>query len=281
MIDLLRNKYSVHELCRFLNCSRSGYYDWISLGRPQHKSYHEETNQLIMKQYQKNPVQGIVKLKMNIKAIYSITLTKATIYRYMKLNDVQSITRRKRKKYAKVEHHRYPNLLQRDFTTTAPNQKWSIDVSYLLSTGRTQYLCALKDLYDKSILAYTISDFNDNSLVLDTVKKAVKKVPLSQRKGLILHSDQGSQFTSAAYHDYLIKQGIRHSVSAKGSCVDNCPIESFFSILKSEAVYLYRKITYQQIQEVVNDFIPYYNKHRLQENLKELSPYHFRRIALS
>ena len=189
MIDLLRNKYLVQELCGFLNCSRSGYYDWIRLASPQHKSFNKEINQLIMKQYLKNPVQGIAKLKMNIKAIYSITLTKATIYRYMKLNDVQSITRRKRKKYSKVEHHRFPNLLQRDFTTTAPNQKWSIDVSYLLSTGRIQYLCALKDLYDKSILAYTTSDFNDNPLVLDTVKKAVKKVPLSQRQRLIIHSD--------------------------------------------------------------------------------------------
>ncbi len=194
---------------------------------------------------------------MNLKKIHGLILTKATVYRYMRLNGIQSIIRKKRYHWGTKPHHQIPNLLKRDFTTKKPNQKWSIDVSYLFTIGRIIYLCAIKDLYDKSIISYTISRFNNNPLVLETVKKAVKRVPLAHRENLILHSDQGSQFTSPPYAKLLKEHDVRHSVSFRGSCVDNAPIESWFSALKTESIYLYDKLSEFEMISIVDQYIKY------------------------
>lgn len=198
----------------------------------------------------------------------------------MRLNHVQSIIRKKKRKYSKVKHHQIPNLLQRDFSTTHPNQKWSIDISYLFPKGKNLYICAIKDLYDKSIVAYTISNRNDNKLVLDTLEAALKGVSLEQRVGLILHSDQGTQFTSHPYKEVLNRNQVMHSVSYKGSCVDNVPIESWFSALKTESIYLYKQLTPERMIEIVQSYVKYYNEVRFQEQLKELTPIQFRQLAL-
>lgn len=184
-----------------LKCSKSGYYSWDNSGRPKYNAFNKEVNDLIVNQYYSDTRQGILRIIMNIKAINRVRLTNHTIYRYMRLNNIQSITRKKKRRYPKVPHHKIKNLLQKDFTTEMLNQKWSIDVSFLPSEGKLQYLCAIKDLYDKSIVAYNISDFNDNQLIIKTVKEAIDKSPLHTRKGLILHSDQGVQLTSYAYTD--------------------------------------------------------------------------------
>lgn len=263
-----------------LKCSRSGYYDWIALGRPQHKAFNQEMNHQIVELYEMDHRWGIDNIQMHLKKIHGTFTTKATVYRYMKLNGIQSIIRKKKKKYSKVEHHRISNLLQRDFTTERSNQKWSIDVSFLPTTQGTIYLCAIKDLYDKFIVSYQVSLHNDLKLVLDTLKQAARNVLRRQRKGLILHSDQGSAFTSKTYHKWLRRFGIKHSVSAKGSCVDNCPIESWFSAFKTECMYLHHQISRNKMFELVDEYVKYYNEERLSKKIKELTPYEFRQLAL-
>lgn len=123
-------------MCHILMCSRSGYYDWISLGKPLYKLFNESIKQLVLSEYFKDKRQGIVSLKMKIKKIHGSILTRSTVYRYMRLNQIQSIIRRKRYKWGKKPHHYIPNLLKRDFTTNTSNQKWSIDISYLLTTNK-------------------------------------------------------------------------------------------------------------------------------------------------
>lgn len=88
----------------------------------------------------------------------------------MKLNKIQSISRRRTHRYSKLQHHNVPNLLKRNFTANTSNEKWSIDISYIFANNGLMYLCAIKDMFDKSIVAYTISNFIDLKLVLDTVK---------------------------------------------------------------------------------------------------------------
>lgn len=199
----------------------------------------------------------------------------------MQLHGVQSIIRKKKKKYSKVQHHSIPNLIKRDFYASAPNEKWSIDVTYIHTSSGVEYLCAIKDMYDKSIISYNSSRFNDNELVLTALDNALKKVPYSSRKGLIIHSDQGSQFTSLAYGLKLKKNRVRHSVSYRGSCVDNVPIESWFSAFKTECIYLHGKFDRQTARKLIDTYIEYYNFERLQEQLNELAPYEFRKLALA
>lgn len=278
---MLRDKYSVNTLCKLLECSKSGYYDWIKLGRPDKKAFNESTNEIVVKMHEKNKTWGIRQIRMQIKKIYGVIVTNFTVYRYMRLNDIQSITRKKTHRYSKLPHHQIPNLLQRNFTTFCSNCKWSIDISYIFATDGVKYLCAIKDMYDKSIIAYTISRFMDLKLVLDTVQKAINKVPFEQRQNLILHSDQGFHFTNIVYQKLLADNNIIQSISAKGSSVDNVPIESFFSTLKSECIYLTKNLKVKDIDETIDKFIEYYNNERLQEKIKELTPLEFRELTLN
>ena len=278
---MLRNKYSVNTLCKMLECSKSGYYDWIKLGRPENKAFNESTNEIVVKMHEKNKTWGIRQIRMQIKKIYGLLVTNFAVYRYMRLNDIQSITRKKTHRYSKLPHHQIPNLLQRNFTTFCSNCKWSIDISYIFATDGVKYLCAIKDMYDKSIIAYTISKTLDLPFVLNTVQQAVNLVPWEQRKNLILHSDQGFHFTNIVYQKLLADNNIIQSISAKGSSVDNVPIESFFSTLKSECIYLIKNLKVKDIDERIDKFIEYYNNERLQEKIKELTPFEFRELTLN
>ena len=278
---MLRNKYSVNTLCKMVECSKSGYYDWIKLGRPKNKAFNESTNEIVVKMHEKNKTWGIRQIRMQIKKIYGLIVTNFAVYRYMRLNDIQSITRKKTHRYSKLPHHQIPNLLQRNFTTFCSNCKWSIDISYIFATDGVKYLCAIKDMYDKSIIAYTISKTLDLPFVLNTVQQAVNLVPWEQRKNLILHSDQGFHFTNIVYQKLLADNNIIQSISAKGSSVDNVPIESFFSTLKSECIYLIKNLKVKDIDETIDKFIEYYNNERLQEKIKELTPFEFRKLTLN
>ena len=278
---MLRNKYSVNTLCKMLECSKSGYYDWIKLGRPKNKAFNESTNEIVVKMHEKNKTWGIRQIRMQIKKIYGLIVTNFAVYRYMRLNVIQSITRKKTHRYSKLPHHQIPNLLQRNFTTFCSNCKWSIDISYIFATDGVKYLCAIKDMYDKSIIAYTISKTLDLPFVLNTVQQAVNLVPWEQRKNLILHSDQGFHFTNIVYQKLLADNNIIQSISAKGSSVDNVPIESFFSTLKSECIYLIKNLKVKDIDETIDKFIEYYNNERLQEKIKELTPLEFRELTLN
>ena len=278
---MLRDKYSVNILCKVLECSKSGYYDWIKLGRPENKAFKESTNELVVKMHEKNKTWGIRQIRMQIKKIYGLIVTNFTVYRYMRLNDIQSITRKKTHRYSKLPHHQIPNLLQRNFTTFCSNCKWSIDISYIFATDGVKYLCAIKDMYDKSIISYKISKTLDLPFVLNTVQQAVNMVPLEQRRNLILHSDQGFHFTNIVYQKLLSDNNIIQSISAKGSSVDNVPIESFFSTLKSECLYLIKNLKVKDIDETIDKFIEYYNNERLQEKIKELTPFEFRELTLN
>ena len=230
---MLKDKYSILKLCKIFKCSKSGYYSWVKAGRPSFKAFDESINKIVLKTYNKHPEQGIRPIRMNIKRKYGVILTNYTVYRYMLINNIQATSRRKTHGYPKLPHHDIPNLLRRNFTTNMPNKKWSIDISYIFGYNGLKYLCAIKDMYDKSIISYTISKFIDLNFVLETVEKAIKLVPYKQRKDLIIHSDQGWHFTNWQYRKLLNDNQITQSISAKGSSVDNVPGESFFSCLKS------------------------------------------------
>ncbi len=270
----------MNMLCKLFKCSKSGYYSWVQAGRPTFKAFDSTTNELIIREYDKHPERGIRPIRMAIKRKYGVILTNYTVYRYMRINNLSAISRRKRHGYPKLPHHDIPNLLHRNFITNMPNKKWSIDISYIFAVDGLKYLCAIKDMYDKSIVAYKVSCAIDLKLVLDTVNEAIHIIPNDQRKGLILHSDQGWHFTNPTYIELLKTNSITQSISYKGSSVDNVPIESFFSCLKTECIYLIEDLHKNEIEKVIDDFIYYYNNERLQEQTKELTPIEYRSLAL-
>ena len=130
------------------------------------------------------------------------------------------------------------------------------------------YLSAIKDLHDDFIVAYDIGTSQDNALVYLTIEKAKKEVA----DGLILHSDQGSQYTSTGYLKLTQEYGISPSLSRAGTPLDNAPAENFFSILKAECINRYKIATYEEARLLIDEYINFYNFHRIQLKSK-LTPY--------
>lgn len=150
----------------------------------------------------------------------------------------------------------------RDFTATRPNEKWVTDISYIQTKQGFLYLSMIKDLYDNSIVGYRYATQMPASLVIETVRAAVKNAKPSG--GLILHSDNGFQYTSLAYYNVAKANGIKPSMSSIGCPYDNACAENFFSMLKTECIYRAKPQTFDEAKELVDEYIYFYNNERIQ-----------------
>jgi len=154
-----------------------------------------------------------------------------TILRIMQKYGLLSEIRRRRKYRHMSEYlHRYPNLLNRDFKATKPNEKWVTDISYIHTQHGVLYLSMIRDLYDNSIVAYKTGTAQTVQLVLSTIRLAKRNEKVTT--DVQLHSDQGVQYTSQAYFNLTKSYGITPSMSRRGNCYDNVMAENFFRILK-------------------------------------------------
>ena len=169
--------------------------------------------------------------------------------------------RKKKVKYKRVEANVRHDLVQRHFTVTRANQVWTTDITYLMYKGQRAYLSTIRDLGEKKIIASVISRRNDNRLVLDTLHQALNKVKETHQ--LILHSDQGFQYTSEAYKNVCQAHGIRLSMSRKGTPIDNAPHESFHALLKKETLYNHCITSLDDYIQKVIEWIHFYNSDRM------------------
>lgn len=168
-----------------------------------------------------------------------------------------------------------PNLLQRNFAASAPNQKWVTDITYIQYGSSTMYLSTVMDLFNNEIVAYKMYDHQQTLLVIDTLKDALEM--RGNPEGVILHSDQGSVYTSYACQELVKKSHLASSMSRRGNCWDNAVIESFHSTIKSEE-FQYVKFNSMQnshVVEKVDEYIRYYNEDRILEKLGYLTPKEF------
>ena len=154
-----------------------------------------------------------------------------------------------------------PNLLKRNFNVDAPNRVWVTDITYLMFENKRAYLSTILDLYDRKIVAYQISKRNDIKLVIDTINEAIGKT--KDMSNLIIHSDQGFQYTSFEYKAVCESNGISISMSRKGTPIDDSPMESFHSILKKETLYNNYITSFQEYLLLVEDWLTFYNTTRL------------------
>ena len=188
-----------------------------------------------------------------------------TVLRIMKKYGILSEIRRKRKwQNLGQQIHRYKNLLNRQFFADKPNSKWVTDISYIQTKEGVLYLSVIRDLYDNSIIAYKTATQQTVNLVLDTIRLAMKKEKKRVAAELQLHSDQGFQYTSQAYFKLTQSYGITPSMSRKGNPYDNAMAENFFSILKTECIYRHKPRTLFEAQNMVDEYIYFYNNERIQ-----------------
>ena len=171
--------------------------------------------------------------------------------------------------YKKIQENVRPNLVKRNFNTEKKNQIWCTDVTYLTFGNKRAYLSTIIDLYDRRVVAYKISRFNNLQFVIETLNEAIQKE--GNIKGLILHSDQGSQYTSNQYKEICLANGIQIAMSRKGTPIDDSPMESWHGILKKETLYNNQIKSLDEYIQLVEDWIIFYNTKRL-KNRKPKPP---------
>lgn len=167
-----------------------------------------------------------------------------------------------------------PNVLQRNFCATAPNQKWATDVTEFNVSGQKLYLSACMDLYNGEIVAYRMARRPVFEMVSSMLEAALSRTNCVA--GLIVHSDQGWHYKMQPYRAMLVRRGVEQSMSRKGNCFDNAAIESFFGTLKAEYFHLERPDSIDTLEAGVHDYVHYYNHERIKLGLQGLSPVGYR-----
>lgn len=203
------------------------------------------------------------------------TINHKTVQRLMKQLKLKCQVRIKKYKSYKGEIGKVaPNIINRNFHATAPNQKWTTDITEFSLFGQKLYLSPILDMYNSEIISYNISYNPQLKQVIDMLDKAFTKIP--DDTGLIFHSDQGWQYQHKLYQQRLKEKGIVQSMSRKGNCLDNAIMENFFGLLKSELLYLREFKDINEFREELEKYIYYYNNHRIKGKLKGLSPVQYR-----
>ena len=203
-----------------------------------------------------------------------------TVQRLMAGMGLRSLVRPKKYRSYRGEVGRTaPNLLQRQFSADSANRKWVTDVTEFSLAGDKLYLSPVMDLYNGEIVAFETSRRPLFKLVDDMLTKALDRLDEDERP--ILHSDQGWQYQMPAFQRRLQTRGLLQSMSRKGNCLDNAPMESFFAILNSELFHPGRFDTVQSLNDAIEHYIDYYNHHRIKLKLKGLSPVQYRTQPLN
>ena len=266
-----REKYSISEMCRFFEVSRSGYYGYVSrMDIPAKDLPLAEKIKECQSECGKTYGYRRVHTWLERKGIYH---NPKTILRVMRKYNLLSVVRRKKYRNYGEYLHKYPNLLNRDFHAERPNQKWVTDISYIHTKQGVLYLSIIRDLYDNSIVAYKTGTEQNVNLVLNTIKSAMKKEKVTAE--LQLHSDQGFQYTSLGYFKLTQSYGITPSMSRRGNPYDNALAENFFSILKTECIYRIKLQTFDEARILIDRYIYFYNHQRIQLKTK-LTPLEMR-----
>ena len=207
-------------------------------------------------------------------------LNHKTVQKLMTQLGLRSLVRPKRyRSYKGCVGKVAPNLLERNFIASKPNQKWVTDVTEFNVKGEKVYLSPILDLYNQEIISYEIADRPQISSVIQMLQKASERLRLTTDKPL-LHSDQGWQYQMGFYQEALKKQGITQSMSRKGNCLDNAVMENWFGIMKSEFFYQKKFETIESFKKGLHEYIRYYNHDRIKQKLKGLSPVQYRTQSL-
>ena len=206
-----------------------------------------------------------------------IAINHKTVQKLMGQMELKAKTKRQKYRSYKGEVGRVaPNVLNRDFHASRPNQKWATDVTQVNIKGDRLYLSPILDLFNGEIVSYTISKTPDLRMTTRMLDKAFRV--RNSLKGLILHSDQGWQYQHLRYQTLLKEKGIIQSMSRKGNCLDNAMMENFFGLMKNELLYLHDWNSVNEFENALMDYINYYNNDRIKLRLKGKSPVQYRTL---
>lgn len=267
--------YNIFDLCVVAQVSRSGYYAWLRHVDDPERDHDDfvAIKEIFEKGKKKLGWRGVqMKLKdrgsvMNHKKISRI------MRKYQLFTKIRRVSPYKMIMKKTQEHRTFPNILNRAFTQTAPRKVFCTDITYLPFNHRMAYLSVIKDVASREAIAWKLSPHLTMPLATDTVARM--KASLPSCKDILIHSDQGVHYTHPGYQAILKELGMVQSMSRKGNCIDNAPIESFFGHLKDDVDYKNCK-TFEQLNLLIEEYMEYYNNERYQWDLKKMTPAGYR-----
>lgn len=264
-------------MCQILDVSRSGYYDWD--GREPSERHKENKKILDVMKASHAKAQGMIGLDKLLGDVRDAGFNcgRNRVYKLQKEHELYSVRKKPFRVCITDSNHnlpKAPNLLNQDFNVDKPNAVWVTDITEFKTLTGKLYLASIKDLFHKEIVGWALADHMRTELCIEALRNAIQhhRPP----KGLIHHSDQGSQYCSSAYIEELEKNGIIRSMSRRGNCFDNACAETFFSTIKSERLH---HRTYKDINEARQDIFWYiecfYNRQRRHQALGNITPADF------
>lgn len=262
--------------CKLLGVSHSAYNKWASGKRSRRTAENERLAAKIEKIHMDNPDKGYRRINDDLRHDRGIHVNDKRVLRICRHSGIKSTIKYASHgctRQAKNPQYLAENLLNRQFHSSRINEKWLTDVTefkwYEGFEVHKVYLSAILDLCDRRIVAFEISERNDNSLVFKTFDKAVKAYPDAHP---LFHSDRGYQYTNRTFHHKLEKAGMTQSMSRVAHCIDNGPMEGFWGILKRERYYGKRFTSKQELIAMIRCYLSYYNNRRVQRGLGVLTP---------
>lgn len=270
-------KKSIKLLCEIANVSRSGYYKWLRYSGCLDKDYNDYL--LIRQIFEKGKSKlGWRQIKMHLEAKHNIIMNHKKIKRIkIKYNLITRV--RRKNPYKNImkksnEDRTFSNILNRNFKQTLPDKVFCTDITYLYyGRCRKAYLQVIKDIATKEIVSYELS----NNCSMDFVLKSVDNLKRNNyiKNETIIHSDQGVHYSNPHFIKKVKKLNLKQSMSRKGNCIDNSPIETFFGHFKDEVDYRKAK-SFDELKKIVSEYMNYYNNERFQWELKKMTPAQYR-----
>lgn len=267
------NRFSVLRMCQVLGVSTSGYYDWKKAPETKRMKENRELLKVIKDIHdQSNKRYGSPKVYIELmKRGFSCGHNR--VARIMRENGIKSKVIKKYRPRGKVIQisEASDNILNRQFSQNNVDQVWATDITYIKTLNGWVYLCVFIDLCSKAVVGWSIDNHMKTELVLDALEKAcMKRRP---QRNLLIHSDQGTQYGSDDFRQYLKYNNFKQSMSRRGNCWDNACVESFFKLLKVEELNDYKFNSLEEVKYIIFKYIEYfYNRKRIHSSIGYLAP---------
>lgn len=271
-----QDQWPVAIQCSVLEVSRSGYYSWLGRSESATSQANRALSREIAEIHREN--RGVYgSPRVYLALIHrGHTVGRNRVARLMRRDGLQARTKRRFKATTDSRHGHpvAPDLLQRNFTPGEPNRVWAADITYIWTREGWLYLAVVMDLYSRGIVGWSMGDRLTSPLVCQALRMALQR--RRPPAGLLHHSDRGCQYAAGDYQALLRKNGIVCSMSRRGNCWDNAPVESFFGTLKCEWVFHHRYHSRAEARQSIFDYIErFYNRRRMHSTIGGLSPMEF------
>lgn len=265
---------SIADLCEALEVSPSGYYAWRNREKRAHQQVDEELGEQVEQVFNDSrQTYGSPRIERALRE-QGVRTSRKRVARLMRERGLRSVRARKRRRgLTKAGQPAYivPNLLAQDFTATRRNEKWVTDTTYIPTREGWLYLVSVMDLYNRKVVGWAMGEQHDAALATAALDMAIRRE--RPQPGLIVHSDRGSEFANAQFHQRATDAQLRLSMSSTGNCYDNASAESFFATVKLEAIRGQVFASRREARQAVFDYIEvFYNQQRLHSGIDYARP---------